>query len=78
MRLTVDLNRSQANAGTATITRTLNDVATELEARVTGQSTRWRHRFTVGDQAGGWGKLELPADGSSRHGVHVPRKERVA
>jgi hypothetical protein len=44
VRLAVDLNRSQANAGTATITRTLNDVATELEARVTGQSTRWRHR----------------------------------
>ena len=69
VRLTVDLNRSQANAGTATITRTLNDVATELEARVTGQSTRWRHRFTVGDQAGGWGKLELPADGNPRDNI---------
>ena len=69
VRLTVDLNRSQANAGTATITRTLNDVATELEARVTGQSTRWRHRFAVGDQAGGWGKLELPADGNPRDNI---------
>ena len=69
VRLAVDLNRSQANAGTATITRTLNDVATELEARVTGQSTRWRHRFAVGDQAGGWGKLELPADGNPRDNI---------
>ena len=69
VRLAVDLNRSQANAGTATITRTLNGVATELEARVTGQSTRWRHRFAVGDQAGGWGKLELPADGNPRDNV---------
>ncbi|MDE2642508.1 MAG: BatA domain-containing protein [Verrucomicrobiota bacterium] len=69
VRLAVDLNRSQANAGTATITRTLNDVATELEARVTGQSTRWRHRFAVGDQPGGWGKLELPADGNPRDNI---------
>ena len=69
VRLAADLNRSQANAGTTTITRTLNDVATELEARVTGQSTRWRHRFAVGDQAGGWGKLELPADGNPRDNI---------
>ena len=69
VRLAIDLNRSQANTGTATITRTLNDVVTELEARVTGQSTRWRHRFAVGDQAGGWGKLELPADGNPRDNV---------
>ncbi len=69
VRLAIDLNRSQANTGTATITRTLNDVVNELEARVTGQSTRWRHRFAVGDQAGGWGKLELPADGNPRDNV---------
>ncbi len=69
VRLAVDLNRNEANADTATITRTLNGVATELEARVAGQSTRWRHRFTVGDQAGGWGKLELPADGNPRDNV---------
>ena len=69
VRLAADLNRSQANAGTTTITRTLNDVATELAARVTGQSTRWRHRFAVGDQAGGWGKLELPADGNPRDNI---------
>ena len=69
VRLAIDLNRSQANTGTATITRTLNDVVTELEARVTGQSTRWRHRFAVGDQAGGWGKLELPADGNPRDNI---------
>ena len=69
VRLAVDLNRREAIAGTATITRTLNGVATELEARVTGQSTRWRHRIAVGDQAGGWGKLELSADGNPRDNV---------
>ena len=69
VRLAADLNRSQANAGTATITRPLNDGAPELEASVTGQSTRWRHRFAVGDQAGGWGKLELPADGNPRDNI---------
>jgi hypothetical protein len=69
VRLAADLKRSQADAGRATITRTLNGVATELEAKVTGQSTRWRHRFAVGDQAGGWGKLELPADGNPRDNI---------
>ncbi len=69
VRLVADLKRSQADAGRATITRTLNGVATELEAKVTGQSTRWRHRFAVGDQAGGWGKLELPADGNPRDNI---------
>ena len=69
VRLAVDLTRSQADAGRTTITRTLNGVATELEARVTGQSTRWRHRFAVGDQAGGWGKLELSADGNPRDNI---------
>ena len=69
VRLAADLKRSQPDADTTTITRTLNGVATELEARVTGQSTRWRHRFAVGDQAGGWGKLKLPADGNPRDNV---------
>ena len=69
VRLAADLKRSQADAGRATITRTLNGVATELEAKVTGQSTRWRHRFAVGNQAGGWGKLELPADGNPRDNI---------
>ena len=69
VRLAADLNRSQADTGRATISSTLNGVATELEAKVTGQSTRWRHRFAVGDQAGGWGKLELPADGNPRDNI---------
>ena len=69
VRLAADLKRSQADTGTATITRTLNGVATELETSVSAQSTRWRHRFAVGDQAGGWGKLELPADGNPRDNV---------
>ena len=69
VRLAADLKRSQPDADTATITRTLNGVATEIEARVNGQSSRWRHRFTVGDQTGGWGKLELPADGNPRDNV---------
>ncbi|HJN89299.1 MAG TPA: BatA domain-containing protein [Verrucomicrobiota bacterium] len=69
VRLAADLKRSQAAAGTATVIRTLNGVATELEVSVTGQSTRWRHRFAVGAQAGGWGKLELPADGNPRDNI---------
>jgi len=69
VRLTTNLKRTESTPGTATITRTLNGVDTELEARVNGQSTRWRHRFAVGDQAGGWGKLTLPADGNPRDNV---------
>ena len=69
VRLAVDLKRSEATADTAAITRTLNGIATEFEARVNGQSTRWRHRVEVGDQSGGWGKLELPADGNPRDNV---------
>ena len=69
VRLAADLKRSQADAGTATITRTLNGVATELEVSVTGQSIRWRDRFSVGAQAGGWGKLELPVDGNPRDNI---------
>ena len=69
VRLAVDLKRSEATADTAAITRTLNGIATEFETRVNGQSTRWRHRVEVGDQSGGWGKLELPADGNPRDNV---------
>ena len=69
VRLAVDLKRSKATADTADITRTLNGIATEFEARVNGQSTRWRHRLDVGNQSGGWGKLELPADGNPRDNV---------
>ena len=69
VRLAVDLKRSEATADTAAITRTLNGIATEFEARVNGQSTRWRHRVEIGDQSGGWGKLELPADGNPRDNV---------
>ena len=69
VRLAVDLKRSEATADTADITRTLNGISTEFETRVNGQSTRWRHRVEVGDQSGGWGKLELPADGNPRDNV---------
>ncbi|MEC9081527.1 MAG: BatA domain-containing protein [Verrucomicrobiota bacterium] len=69
VRLSVDLKRDQSDPGTARITRTLNGVATELETRITGQSTRWRHHFAVGDQEGGWGKLTLPADGNPRDNI---------
>jgi hypothetical protein len=69
VRLTADLKRTDTSPVTATINRTLNGVTTEFETRAAGQFTRWRHRFAVGDQAGGWGKLELPADGNPRDNV---------
>ena len=69
VRLAVDLQRTEATADTAGITRTLNGITTEMEAKVKGQSTRWRHRIEIGDQTGGWGKLELPADGNPQDNV---------
>ena len=69
VRLTADLKRTDTSPVTTTINRTLNGVNTEFETRAAGHSTRWRHRFAVGNQAGGWGKLELPADGNPRDNV---------
>jgi len=69
VRLTADLKRTDTSPVTTTINRTLNGVNTEFETRAAGHSTRWRHRFAVSNQAGGWGKLELPADGNPRDNV---------
>ena len=69
VRLAVDIKRTKINNGIEPIKQTINGVTTEIEAKVNGQATRWRHRIEVGNQSGGWGKLELSADGNPQDNI---------
>ncbi len=69
IRLMVDIKRTKTNNDIESIKQTINGVTTELEAKVIGQTTRWRHSIEVGAQSGGWGKLELSADGNPQDNI---------
>ena len=69
VRLAVDIKRTKINNDIEPIKQTINGITTEIEAKVNGQATRWRHRIEVGDQSGGWGKLELSADGNPQDNI---------
>ena len=69
VRLAVDIKRTKINNDTEPIKQTINGVTTEIEAKVNGQATRWRHRIEVDEQSGGWGKLELSPDGNPQDNI---------
>ena len=69
VRLAVDIKRTKINNDIESIKQTINGATTELEAKVKGQSTRWRHRIEIGEQSGGWGKLEISADGNPQDNI---------
>ena len=69
VRLAIDIKRTKINNDTEPIKQTINGVTTEIEAKVNGQATRWRHRIEVDEQSGGWGKLELSPDGNPQDNI---------
>ena len=69
VRIAVDIKRTKMNNDIEPIKQTINGITTEIEAKVNGQNTRWRHRIEIGDQSGGWGKLELAADGNPQDNI---------
>lgn len=69
VRLAVDIKRTKINNDAEPIKQTINGVTTEIEAKVNGQATRWRHRIEVDEQSGGWGKLELSPDGNPQDNI---------
>ena len=69
VRLAVDIKRTKINNDTEPIKQTINGVTTEIEAKVNGQATRWRHRIELDEQSGGWGKLELSPDGNPQDNI---------
>lgn len=68
--LTVNIQRNTSAAGTFPLTVNLGGARQQFDLALDGAALRWRHRLELGGtNTGGWGSVELPADGNSRDNV---------
>lgn len=65
--LTLDLERADSTPATFPVSLTLDDVRSNFDATMQGQSLRIHRSLTLDPaRKGGWGKVELPPDGNPR------------
>lgn len=67
--LTLDIQRGLGASGAVPLTLTVDGGRSSLDLPMEGQSLRFHHKVNLGAsakvfEAGGWGKVELPADGN--------------
>lgn len=68
--LTVNIQRNTSTAATFPLTVNLGGARQQFDLALDGAALRWRHRLELGaTNTGGWGSVELPADGNSRDNV---------
>ena len=84
--LTLDLERADTSPATLPVSLTLDDVRSNFDATLQGQSLRLHRALTLDPaRQGGWGKVELPPDGNPRdntayfvYGPQVPLRVALA
>ena len=65
--LTLDLERADSTPVTLPVSLTLDDVRSNFDATLQGQSLRLHRALTLDpERQSGWGKIELPPDGNLR------------